>query len=345
MSRYLQIEPTANLDAVKPGASMMAERSLSGEEKSLEDASAAIAMKLERVHELAPKINSDGSFFYPDLEDLQVTVDKILALEYMANKGILKREPIGTFIACPSCGRADAIPTVKCSKCGATTLDRERLIEHKAGGHIHPENKFKQGSRIVCPTCNRELKDPDYRVLGMWFNCLSCGAKHAQLVPEFKCLKDGIIFSTATGLLKQLYKYTLVEGAIKEQGISKRTIAQILTQVFGDALEVREAAMVKGKSGAEHTFDMAVKRGEDELLFDFFVSKDPIGDSVVLSGFAKSIDIGTKNYHLVILPNLAASARNLASIYKIATLEASSEDELKAKAQELKQKLLAVAKK
>jgi len=108
---------------------------------------------------------------------------------------ILKKKTAETMMICPSCKKTNITPIFKCKSCNSLAVRRERLIEHKAGGHIHPETAFNEkGGIFTCPSCNKKLNSTERRTLGAWFVCSVCGERQAKITSEYKCLNDGKFF-------------------------------------------------------------------------------------------------------------------------------------------------------
>ncbi|MBI2183724.1 MAG: hypothetical protein HYU39_02065 [Thaumarchaeota archaeon] len=293
---------------------------------------AAVVAKLREVKELLPRLTDNGKIIYPVLDELKLEVDQEELLAYMVEADYLTKSVGETVLTCPKCHKANAIPVVKCPKCGSLSITKERLLEHKAGGHIHPEAAYRQKGGLVCPTCGKPVtSEADYRVLATWFQCAGCGAKEAQVLPELKCLEDGNLYSSATAELKPLYHYKITDKATVTTEFDKESLLNLIVSILPKGANATKKVAIQGRSGASHSFDISIKSNKGEKLIDVAVSKNMVDDMIVLASYAKVFDVGNQNYMLVAWPGLSPTAKNLSQFYKIQTVEASSADELRSR--------------
>ncbi|MCL5317526.1 MAG: hypothetical protein M1503_04580 [Thaumarchaeota archaeon] len=284
-----------------------------------------VVRKVDEVQELLPTRLPNGGFIYKEIDDLNLCEDSQVLLNHMFEQGYLEKRPSETMLVCPVCHEGNVVPILKCKSCGALAIKRERLIEHKAGGHIHPESSFKiQEDKIVCPSCSRSLNSTEWRTLGAWFVCAECGERQAQMAAEFKCLKDNNLFTPVLGEFVMLYKYTVTEKARSLLGFDETSIAEGIVKVLSKEGAVDRNFAIKGKSGVEHVFDIAVKTSGKHLLIDVAFSNQPIGDAVVLASFAKTFEVKGEDYLLIIWPELSKSAQNLVDFYKINIIQGTN---------------------
>ncbi|MFQ6134498.1 MAG: hypothetical protein ACE5KU_01620, partial [Nitrososphaerales archaeon] len=294
-----------------------------------------VARRIEEVKELVPRRLPDGGYTYQEMEELDLKVDQRKLLEYMTENSYLEKKPAETMLVCPNCHEVNIVPIFKCRSCNSLSMRRERLIEHKAGGHIHPESSFKpQEDRITCPSCGKALKADEWRTLGAWFVCSECGERQAQITSEFKCLKDDTNFTPVMGEFVTLYKYTLTEKAKSLLGFDESTVTDNVIQVLEEKGEVERRFSIKGKSGVEHVFDISCISGGKRLLIDVAFSSQPIDDSVVLASFAKTFEVKDEDYLLIVWPGLSESAQDLVKFYKIKMIQATNLNDLRSELKE-----------
>ncbi|MBI4258531.1 MAG: hypothetical protein HY619_06215 [Thaumarchaeota archaeon] len=291
---------------------------------------AQVVAKLREVKELVPKLAVDGRITYPVLEELNLEVNNEELLELMVQSGYLTKSVEATVLTCPKCNKSNAISVVRCPKCSSFSVTKERLLEHKAGGHIHPETVFRQKGGLVCPTCGKPVSsEADFRVLATWFQCAECGAKEAQILTELKCLEDGTLFSSSTGGLTPIYRFKLTEKGTSTLEFDKDSLLNLIVSMLPKGANAAKAISIQGRSGASHTFDISIKSAKGEKLIDIALSKNMVDDMVVLASYAKVFDVGNQDYMLVAWPRLSPTAKNLSQFYKIQTVEVSSQADLK----------------
>ena len=296
----------------------------------------AVVTKLQEVKELKPCWSDERGIFYPDLDDVQLNDDQLAFLKTMADAGLLETSISDTVLACPSCHKFSFAAHLRCPKCGSVAMRRERLIEHKLGGHIHSETAFRRTGRLVCPTCGKTLtSESEYRTIGSWYVCESCGEKHAQVIPELKCAEDGTILTPSNALVVHLYRYKLSDKALTMLTFNKNDVVELVASAVPQGMNVSRNIEVQGKSGVKHSFDLAIGREGRQYFVDVSFSKEPVGDVVVLASYAKVFDVGDLNYFLIVWPGLSSSAKDLSKFYSIQIIEASTPEELKSKVQEL----------
>ena len=277
-----------------------------------------------------------GGHTYRELEDLKGDVQPEVLLEFLANQGLVERVFIGTSLACPNCSHrgvsSSLVNTPSCEKCSSRRLTRERLIEHKLGGHIHPESSFRQGKELVCPTCNRKLKGKEeYSVKGMWFTCSECNTRYEKLPLKLTCLECGSEFRPEDAEITPTYKYVATEKASGYSVITKESIVDQIGFGLEKLGKVEKNFEVPGKSGVAHSFDLMLKREENIFLIDVAFSQKEVDEVPIMKTFTKSMDSPNKNIRLIIWPKLAKSASSLAKFYKIKHVEISSEKDIEKK--------------
>ncbi|MEM4298499.1 MAG: hypothetical protein QW815_09050, partial [Nitrososphaerota archaeon] len=189
----------------------------------------AVVAKLKELKELKPRFSYERGIFYPDLDDIPLNDDQLAFLKTMADAGILQTTISSTTLACPTCHKLSFIARLRCPKCGSVAIKRERLIEHKLGGHIHSESAFMKTGKLVCPTCGKTLlNESEYRTIGSWYVCESCGEKHAKLVPELTCVEDGTVVTPSNALIAYLYEYRLSDKALTLLAFSKNDVIELV---------------------------------------------------------------------------------------------------------------------
>ena len=289
-----------------------------------------ILRRVMAVKELHHSWRREDSFQHTDLADLKLGEDSGELLKEMHRDGLLIECGVTTILICPSCGRPDYVAILRCVKCGQSSIRRERLIEHKADGRVHPESAFttKEGG-YICPSCGKALKPTDCRVLGTWFVCEKCGEKQQQPKLEFRCLACENIFTEETASTRKLSDYKISEKGIAQLEYDKYKLIDELQAIAERAgLNTLKEAATTGSSGIKHTFDLTINTESEDIKIDIAYSKDAVDGKDVLASYAKLIDTNTKRYLLIAWPKLSSEAKNLATHYKMNVIEASTFEEL-----------------
>lgn len=288
-----------------------------------------IARRMQDLNELLPTRLPSGGFNYVDIDELKLKADTKELLEYMFKNEYLVRIPYETIMVCPNCDHTNIAPILKCKSCNSLSVHRERLIEHKAGGHIHPESSFEIiGEKLKCPSCSRLLNQTDRRTIGAWFICSDCKERQTKITPEYKCLDDGKIFSPVMAEYDTLYKYLLSEKAKALLGLDKSSIMNNIVQLLETNGKVSQPFLLKGKSGVEHEFDLLCDYDNKQLIIDVEFDSKPLDDQVVLASFAKTFEIKDDIYLLITWPGLTKSATNLVNFYKINLIQSTNLEDL-----------------
>lgn len=239
----------------------------------------------------------------------------------------------------------------QCPECGSLGAERHKVLEHFPCGMIDREENFRaENGDLVCPKCNKrlELIGMDYRSLGAMFVCQSCGALNKELATSLKCPKCGYVARPEEESEVYLFAYALnpAMGAKLKQYVKPvQTVANFFDS---SGYTVFTPAMVKGKSGTEHTFDMLVldrtalknqfltpspgaNSENDEvgkrmkLIVEILVSDVPIKLEEVTTIYGKINDVSYQSV-LIAIPSLADSARSYATAYGMKVVEAPNVD-------------------
>ena len=223
------------------------------------------------------------------------------ALEYSHEIGYLKKELHDRVASCPNCGSEVFLLRAKCPYCNSINFSKGIVIEHLSCGYSGPEEEFlsPDGKRI-CPKCGRELRalGVDYIRVADIYICASCKEVFSVPLYSYKCLKCGYEGSAMELIPKEIYRYLVVKEALDKDPMSRK-IFEVIGKLSDIGYRVEgPRAKVKGKSGAEYYFTIAVWGGSDELIAVFDFVRD-IDDEKLLSFFAKSLDVMAREKILV----------------------------------------------
>jgi hypothetical protein len=193
------------------------------------------------------------------------------------------------------------------------------------------ELKFLENDKLKCPKCHEELKkaDFDYRKAGVWCTCKDCSKSFDIPVPKQFCrdCKTESTFEEAT--ISDVYAYTLkanVNTGSSSKWLLSSAISKFLTE---EGLTVESSALVKGKSGANHTFDLVAykKTNSKKIVIDLAIDENSVSEQAVIALFAKIYDVSPDKAYLIALPKVNENAKKMAELYNIQAIEAKTPEE------------------
>jgi hypothetical protein len=205
------------------------------------------------------------------------------------------------------------------------------------------EANFRQGDKYVCPKCHEELRkiDVDYRKAGIWCTCKDCSKSFDIPVSEHFCRNCHANSTFEEAQIKDFYSYTLKDSVREESSLSWLLVAPIREFLIKEGLKVESPAFLKGKSGANHSFDIVAYKdtaSRKVIVVDLAKStENVVSEQPVIALFAKIFDVSPERAFLVAIPKLSENGKKMAELYNIHAIEASNQDEaLKALKETLK---------
>jgi len=285
------------------------------------------------IAKLEPVYDADQGYRYSALEKIlgdSAKVDDFL--KQLAESGILKKELYDKTLYCPNCGSAKVSTHYNCPYCKSFNVEKSALIEHMQCGYIDTEPHFRQGNKLVCPRCHKELIKPDidYEKAGVWCNCNDCSKSFDIAVPSHFCRNCHVTFTFEEAVFKDLYVYSLSPEAEKEASLGWIMITPIRQFFENKGFKVETPGFLKGKSGASHIFDItAFRKGEkkDMTVIDLATSADEVTEQPVIALFAKIYDVTPENAYLIAIPKINESGKRMANLYNIKLVEAKNQNE------------------
>ena len=284
------------------------------------------------LDKLDPVYDTKQGYKYPVLEE--VLGDSSQVNEFLSKLvavGILKQEIFDKVIYCQNCSSANVSTHYCCPHCRSFDIRKSSLIEHVPCGYIDVEERFRQGKRLACPRCQRELAKPevDYRKAGMWCSCNSCNKNFDIPVTSHFCRQCQNDFIFEDALYQNVYSYSLTDEARQEASL-EWVIIEPIRRFFEDhGFKVESPGFLKGKSGANHMFDiMAFRKDDLEKLtvVDIARSDDVVSEQPVIAMFAKIYDVLPDRACLVAIPKMNENGRRMAALYKIELIEAEDQN-------------------
>jgi len=286
------------------------------------------------ITELEPIYDPAAGYRYPTVEAIVGDSSKAEAfLNRLHGAGILERRLYDKVVYCPKCGTANISIRYCCSYCKSFDIQRSALIEHVKCGYMDVEENFKKGNRLICPKCHEELKkiDVDYRRAGTWCTCRDCGKSFDIPLTGHFCRDCHTSFTFEDAAIKDVYVYTLKEEAKEEAAIGWVMIAPIREFLAESGFEVESPAFLKGKSGANHMFDIAAyveEKAQKVTVIDLAMSdENGVSEQPVIALFAKIFDVAPGMAYLIAIPKMSENGKKMAELYNIKIIEAKNQKE------------------
>lgn len=286
------------------------------------------------ITELEPVYDPNLGYHYPAVEAIigdTSNTDAFLTRLYEA--GILQRRLYDKIVHCSKCNSANISIRYCCSYCKSFDIKRSALIEHVKCGYMDVEENFVKGDKLVCPKCHEELRklDVDYRKAGMWCTCRDCGKSFDIPVAAHFCRNCHTNFSFEEAIIKDVYAYKLKEEAREEVAVGWIVITPIRDFLVENGFEVESPAFIKGKSGANHMFDIVAyrKKGENTqkvTVIDLATStENAVSEQPVIALFAKIYDVSPESAYLIAIPKMSENGKKMAELYNIRLIEAKNQ--------------------
>jgi len=287
------------------------------------------------IEELEPVYDAKIGYRYPMVEAI-VGNDASLVetfLNKLYDAGILKRRLFDKIIYCPKCDSANVSIHYCCPYCKSFDIQRSALIEHVKCGYMDVEEHFLKGNKLVCPKCHEELRklDVDYRKAGMWCTCKECSKSFDIPVSAHFCRECRENFTFENAIIKDVYSYSLNEEAKAEVAAGWVLVAPLREFLVEEGFNVESPAFLKGKSGANHMFDIAAYKGEVArkiIVIDLASStENSVSEQPVIALFAKIFDVSPDQTYLIAIPKINENGKKMAELYNIQIIEARNQKE------------------
>jgi len=272
---------------------------------------------------------------YPIVEkffDSNVKIEPIL--EEIAETGVLVKELHDKMILCPKCNSHHTTTRYNCPYCNSFDIEKSSLIEHIKCGYMDVEQKFCKEKKLVCPKCGGELNkaDFDYKKAGVWCKCNNCEKNFDIPTPSHFCRKCGSISTFEEINLKNVFSYKVKEATkngLSNTPLVNTRITKFLTE---KGWKVESPVSIKGKSGAEYSFDIAAFKGSKKdktIVIDVAVSsEETVAEQPVVALFAKIFDVSPKKSVLITIPKLSKNGKKMAALYNIQIIEAENQTQV-----------------
>jgi hypothetical protein len=288
----------------------------------------------DEIKTLEPLYDQQTGYRYPAVEAIvgdASQVEPFLSKLYSA--GVLEKKLYDKIIFCPKCGSANVSFRYCCPFCKSFDIQKSSLIEHVKCGYMDIEANFREGDKYVCPKCHEELRkiDVDYRKAGIWCKCGDCHKSFDIPVSEHFCRSCHANSTFEEALIKDVYSYTLKESVREEASLRLFLVAPIRDFLIEEGLTVESPAFLKGKSGANYSFDIVAYKGDESqkaIVVDLAKStEDIVSEQPVIALFAKIFDVSPERAFLIAIPKLSENGKKMAELYNIQAIEAKNQTE------------------
>jgi hypothetical protein len=286
------------------------------------------------IKTLEPVYDSETGYRYPIVEAIVGEASRVEPfLNNLYDAGVLEKKLYDKIIFCPKCSSAGVSIHYCCPFCKSYNIQKSSLVEHVKCGYMDIEEKFCNEGKCFCPKCQEELEkiDVDYRKAGIWCTCKDCGKSFDIPVPTHFCRNCHTISTFEEAIIKEAYSYTLKENVTAESSLNWFLVAAIRELLSNEGLTVESPSMLKGKSGANHSFDIVAYKGDKSqkaIVVDLAMSTGTVvSEQPVIALFAKIFDVSPEKAYLIAIPKLGENGKKMTELYKIRAIEAKNQEE------------------
>jgi hypothetical protein len=281
---------------------------------------------------LEPTFSAQKGYHYPIVESVIDDPARVEPfLHKLANAGILEKKIFDKTLTCPNCNSQNLTFRYCCPFCKSFNIQKSSLVEHIKCGYMDLESKFQQKGKLVCPKCNQELKklDGDYRKAGVWCACKDCNKSFDIPVPEHFCKDCHEVSTFEDVIVNDVYSYVLKANIKTESSLNWFLSAAISGLLTKQGLTVENSAIVTGKSGANHTFDIVAYKDKNsrKTVIDIATAENSVSEQPIIALFAKIFDVSPEKAYLIAIPKVNDNAKKMAELYNIQAIEANNPDE------------------
>jgi uncharacterized protein YbaR (Trm112 family) len=285
------------------------------------------------ITQLEPVYDPRAGYRYQTVETIVGDANAEAFLNRLWEAGILERRLYDKVIYCPKCNSANVSIHYCCPYCKSFEIRKSALIEHVKCGYMDVEENFMKGDKLICPKCHEELKklDVDHRKAGMWCTCKDCSKSFDIPVSMHFCRSCHENFTFENAIIKDVHSYTLKEEARKEVALSWVLVTPLREFLTEEGFQVESPAFFKGKSGANHMFDIAAYKGQPTrkvTVIDIASStENAVSEQPVIALFAKTFDVSPERAYLIAIPRLNENGKKMAELYNIQIIEGKNQEE------------------
>lgn len=268
---------------------------------------------------------------FPEVNEIIGDSTKAVSLlENLASYGLLNRLKTCSEPSCPNCGSTQIFNRYVCPLCESQNLDKRQRIQHYACGYVDFEDCFNKDEKLICPKCRKELKliGTDYQRIKNVFHCNDCN--HNSSIPKIiqTCLNCRASYPHEKADLKPIFGYIFNEEKRAEVLANILVELPLIQLLEAHGYRINAPGTLKGRSGAEHLFDIVASRDGKSIVFAVTTGPTERKPKPVLSFFAKTYDVPAVREVLIAIPRLSKEAKKLAETYGIEYIEGETTEEI-----------------
>jgi len=287
------------------------------------------------LSELLPEFHPKFGVRYPGMEEVTGDTQKAKdLLQQLVQAEILRPKFYEKITVCPHCGTKNVIFRYYCAYCGSHEIEKRKLYEHLKCGAIDGDDRFLKSGKLTCPRCLKPVAKLglDYRQVGTWFQCRSCGKRFDTPNGRHYCRECGSKFGIKESVLEDIHSYVLDKNAQTEFAREILFLAPLKKIMRDVGYSVEAPSVVKGVSGTSHNFDMVGSKTEGSkrtiVTIDMAICDGVCGEEYVVSAFAKAFDVSPSKSILIAIPALSDKAKKLANQYRLEVIEGEKPEKI-----------------
>jgi hypothetical protein len=116
-----------------------------------------------------------------------------------------------------------------------------------------------------------------------------------------------------------------------ESSLNLFLVTSIREFLIKESLMVESPGLLKGKSGANHSFDIVAYKADNSekaIVVDLAMSTGTVvSEQPVIALFAKIFDVSPEKAYLIAIPKLSENGKKMAELYKIRAIEAKNQED------------------
>jgi len=194
------------------------------------------------------------------------------------------------------------------------------------GRHDRAALRLQEGGSgsIVCPVCKKALakEGKDYRTVGVWYGCLSCGKQFDTPKNTYLCLSCSKEFTTQELVISSVNKVTIDKAVLDDFSKRHFILRPLLSVIAEVGYEPASPGTMTGKSGYQHSFSAIGKDKDGKVYaFEIAVGNPQVEESAILNMFAKVLDTQPAKSYIICMPSLNINGKKIAGVYGIEVVE------------------------
>ncbi len=277
-------------------------------------------------------LNTSEGYSFEGVPELGWSADRTRrTLAGLQLKGMVSARLSDRLLLCKFCRSPNLRTRRLCPTCKSIDLTKHPVIEHLACGLIDKQDAFQIGADLVCPRCKAKLimLGSDYRSLSYMYSCQECGGLTRDLETSLVCNLCGTEADVDEQNECQLFSYYLSERDRKAVFDQMKPIEACSQYFLARGFTVEAPGLVVGRSGAQHTFDMAIHRRPEgaparrsgitefsDIVVEIQLSDRPIDVEELAKFYGKLSDLDLGGLILAI-PGLSKEASDYSKAFKL----------------------------